>query len=169
MKFAIIWSVLFISVFAQNKLIPELKQFEPYLGKTYRGELSEEAGKSVDIGKYERILNGTAVRHTHSLNEGEYGGETIIYYNAENKRIEFYYFTTAGFFTNGYMIFEENKIVSFEKVTGNSNNITEVKALSEIMSDGSISVESMYLKEGKWIKGHSAIYRESPGAEIIFK
>ena len=159
------------SVFAQETLINALEPFRPFLGKTFRGELAESTPEKpvVDISKWERALNGQAVRNLHSLNDGEYGGETIIYYDKDKQSLMYYYFTTAGFYTHGTMTFEGDTVISHEFVEGNENGITEVKSTATILEDGSLHNKSMYLKNGEWVEGHEATYIEAPDAELIFK
>ena len=57
----------------------------------------------VDLALWERALNGKAVRVLHSINEGMYGGETLITWDAEKKTIVYHYFSTAGVQTRGTM------------------------------------------------------------------
>ena len=56
--------------------------FEIFLGKRFQGEFynSSKENPLVDIIHFERILNGEAIRITHSVNHGEYGG---VYYCME--------------------------------------------------------------------------------------
>ena len=166
-----VFFIMASSIFAQETLINALEPFRPFLGKTFRGELSESTPEKpvVDISKWERALNGQAVRNLHSLNNGEYGGETIIYYDKDKKSLIYYYFTTAGFYTHGTMKFEGDTVVSHEFVEGNENGITEAKSTAIILEDGSLYNKSMYLKNGEWIEGHEATYVEAPDAEVIFK
>ena len=165
--------ILFLSssVYAQEALINALEPFRPFLGKTFRGELAESTPEKpvMDISKWERALNGRAIRNLHSLNNGEYGGETIIYYDKDKKSLIYYYFTTAGFYTHGTMKFEGDTVISHEFVEGNENGITEVKSTATIMEDGKLHNKSMYFKNGEWIDGHEATYVEAPDAEVIFK
>ncbi len=156
---------------AAENLHPELEKFRPYINKTYRGEFDSSTAEHpiVDISKWERHLNGNAIRITHSLNDGEYGGETIIFWDKEQEKIRFYYFTTAGFYTKGEVTFDGQIFISKEEVSGSKEGITEVKAKAWIQKDGSMRTESQYLKHGKWVEGHSAVYREIFGAEPTFK
>ena len=45
------------------------------------------------------MLNGNGLRITHSVNNGEYGGESIIMWDEELGKFVSFYFTTAGFYT----------------------------------------------------------------------
>jgi hypothetical protein len=158
-------------LFAQNTLIEQLKPLEPFLGKTFKGELAESTPEKpvIDISGWERALNGKAVRNLHSINNGEYGGETMIYYDKDKDSIIYYYFTTAGFYTHGTMQFDGKTVTSHEFVEGNENGITEVKSIVTINDDGSLHNKSLYLKNGEWVQGHEATYVEAPDAEVIFK
>lgn len=169
--FALVVTLFAGSLFGQVELNEHLKTFEPYLNKTMKGELNPGDGGEVkyDISRFEAILNGQAIRAMHSVNDGDYGGETIIMWDKEKESLVFYYFTTAGFYTSGTLSVEENKYTAVEKVVGNENGITEVKSTSEIREDGTVKVESSYLKNGEWVKGHSVVYHESPESEIKFK
>lgn len=71
--------------------------------------------------------------------------------------------------THGTMSFNGNKIISRETVSGNENGITEVKSVGEVLPDGTMRSTSQYLQNGKWVEGHSATYKESPDAKVIFK
>ena len=46
-----------------------------------------------------------------------------------------WYFTTAGFYTQATLHFEDEKLISIEDVTGNENGITQVKAIIEFLPD----------------------------------
>ncbi len=154
-----------------NSLVEQLKFLEPMVGKTYRGEFAGSTPEKpiVDISRWERAINGQAVRILHSINNGEYGGETIMMWDAERKKIAYWYFTTAGFHTEGTMEVEGSRWTSTEKVTGSKNGITEVRATSEVSGDGKLVVRSQYLQKDTWIKGHEVTYSLSPDSKVVFK
>ena len=154
-----------------TELSEHLKVFQPLVGKTYRGVFADSTVEKpkFDVSRWERAINGQALRVLHSVNDGVYGGETIIMWDAKQERIAYWYFTTAGFQTQGTMEVSGTKWSSSEKVTGNEQGITEVKATSEITSDGKLSVRSQYLHDGKWEKGHEISYTEAPDAKVVFK
>lgn len=150
---------------------PQLEKFRPLLGKTWRGEFKNSTPEKpvVDISKWERALNGQAVRTLHSINQGEYGGETLIFWSEEKKSLVYHYFTTANFQTTGTMTFDGTKFTSLEKVSGQAGGITEVKAVGEVRADGSLLIKSEYFKSGEWTPGRETVYREDPKAEVVFK
>lgn len=156
---------------AEDRLHPQLEKFRPLLGKTWRGEFKNSTPEKpvVDISKWERALNGQAVRTLHSINQGEYGGETLIFWSEEKKSLVYHYFTTANFQTTGTMTFDGTKFTSLEKVSGQAGGITEVKAVGEVRADGSLLIKSEYFKNGEWTPGRETVYREDPKAEVVFK
>ncbi len=159
-------------VFAQDDLAEPLKPFKPYLGKTWKGKFANSTPEKPvhDVSRWERALNGQAVRVLHSVNDGEYGGESLIFWDAQKKSLVFYYFTTAGFFTTGTTTFENSKFVSHEYVKGAADNgVTEVKSSSEITADGKMISKAQYLRNGKWEAGHEVVYVEEPSAQVVFK
>jgi len=156
---------------APDSLIEQLLPFKPLLGKTWRGNIQEPGSQSpmIDVSHWERALNGQAIRILHAVNNGEYGGETIIVWDPQKKGLVFFYFTTAGFFTQGAMTVENGQFISHEYVTGNQNGITEVKASGEILPGGKMRSTAKFLKNGQWVDGHVIDYLEAPEAKVIFK
>ena len=154
-----------------NNLSENLKPFEPYINKTYKGEFATSTKENpiFDISYWERILNGMAIKITHSVNDGEYGGISIITWDAKKNSLVSSYFTTAGFTTNALMHFKDGKLISVEEVTGNENGIIKVKAIFEFLENGDLQNSSKYLMNGEWVDGHKIYYKEAHNAKIIFK
>jgi len=150
-----------------NNLSKNLKVFEPYIGKTYKGEFSKSTPEKTifDVQYWERILNGNGIKITHSVNDGE----SIIMWDLKSKSLQSWYFTTAGFYTEATVTFEDKKVVSIEKVTGNQNGITKIKSIVQLLPNGEMHSKAQYFQEGKWIDGHEIYYKEDPEAKIIFK
>ncbi len=161
----------FETVNAQEYLNPHLEPFRKLIGKTWKGDSKDPKTNKPfqDISKWERALNGQAIKIMHSVNNGEYGGETIIYWDTKTDSLIFYYFTTAGFYTHGTMQVSDNKFTSYEAVEGNENGITAVKSVAEILDDGRLHNKSMYYVKDHWEDGHEFYYKEDPEAEVIFK
>jgi hypothetical protein len=154
-----------------NSLNPNLEVFRPLLGKTWRAEFEGSTPQKpvVDVAKWERALNGEAVRVTHSINRGAYGGETLIHWDAVAKTIAYSYFTTSGFQTRGTFSVKEGRFTSHETVSGDKDGVTEVRSTGEINSDGRLVKKAEYLKASQWVPGHSATYLEDPKAEVVFR
>ena len=174
-----LFSILMLSscLFSKNEsddvkknLSEHLKPFENYIGKTFKGEFSNSTPEKpvYDISNWERALNGNAIRILHSVNNGEYGGESIIMWNAKKESLCSWYFTTAGFFTEATLYFEDDKLISIEDVTGNENGITQVKAVIDLLPNGQLVNSSEYLMNGNWVPGHKIQYTEDPDGKVIF-
>ncbi|MDQ9090391.1 hypothetical protein RC083_02150 [Pseudoalteromonas haloplanktis] len=151
------------------EIAKELAVFKPYLG-TWQADFKVEPGKPPiqDVSVWERALNGKAIRTSHSINEGVYGGESMIFWDSKEQSIVFYYFTTAGFYTKGTMnVLSPTKFVAYETVTGSKEGITKVRSTSEYKDDKFIVLTS-YLKKGEWTKPEERIYIRSE-KEVKFK
>jgi hypothetical protein len=166
-----ILTVVFAAGAATAGLDKHLEVFEPYIGKTLEGAFVNGATgeSSVDVQRWEATLGGKAIRVVHSLNEGEYGGETIIFWDNKENTVAFYYFTTADFYTHGTMTFELGVFTATEKVEGSADGITEVRSSSRMLEDGRVHLKSEFLKDGEWVPGHEIYYVEAPDAKVIFK
>ncbi len=163
--------LLTTNTFSQETLSEHFEPLKPFLGKTWKGIVAENENKEpvYDVSRWERILNGKAVRILHSVNEGDYGGETIIVWDKEKESLVFYYFTTASHYTQGTVKFDKGKMISHEKVTGIKDGVTEVEAASELNDDGTMKVTSRFKKQGEWSANRTVIYFEDQEAEVIFK
>ena len=154
-----------------NSLSEHLKLFEQFIGKTFKGEFSNSTKEKpvFDVSHWERVLNGMAIRIIHSVNDGEYGGESIITWNPEKNSLVSSYFTTAGFSTNAVLHFEDDKLISIEDVFNNENGITKVKAIIELLPNGNLRNSSKYFINDAWVDGHVINYKEDSKAKVIFK
>ena len=154
---------------AADTLAKELEPLQPFIGKTWKAHFKNSTPEKprIDVAKWERALNGQAVRILHSVNDGSYGGESIIMWNKKNQRIEYHYFTTAGFMTQGTMKVEGKKLITRETVIG--GEVTEVEATNELTADGKLRVTAQYFKDGKPAGGREMTYEEAPNAQVIFK
>ena len=86
---------------AQKMLSENLKPFQAFISKTFKGEFANSTPEKpvYDISRWERALNGNAIRIMHSVNNGEYGGESIVMWDTKKESLVSWYFTTAGFYT----------------------------------------------------------------------
>jgi hypothetical protein len=153
-----------------NDLTKALEPLRPFL-KTWKGHFKNSTPEkpNFDVQKWERALNGRGIRVLHSVNNGSYGGETIIFPNPKNAALEFYYFTTAGFSTRGTIEIEGTKVITLEEVSRNDDGITKVKATTELLADGNLRVVTQQFKNGAWQEGRDMTYQESPSAEVLFR
>ena len=101
--FYILTPILFLSGQTESKtfLSDHLMGLKPFIGNTYKGSFinSTKENPMIDVISFERTLNGRAVKVIHSVNNGEYGGETIVMWNPEKRSLQSWYFTSAGSLT----------------------------------------------------------------------
>jgi hypothetical protein len=154
-----------------GSLIEPLEPFRPLLDKTWRGEFKKSTPEKplFDTARWERALNGTAIRVLHSVNDGAYGGETLIQWNKEKKQIVYHYFTTAGFNTSGTMTITGTTFTSHEKVSGGAGGVTDVRAQSELRPDGKLLVKADYFKNDEKVSNREVLYQEDTKASVKFK
>jgi hypothetical protein len=153
------------------ELEPHLAALRPLVGKTWRGVFpsSKPDKPVVDVSRFEVALNGQAVRNLHSINDGEYGGETLMVWDKEKQAVVYYYFTTGGFYTTGTIHPEDGGFASHEVVKGEAGGVSEVRATFHVLADGRLHVRSEHLKQGKWVEGRDMHYVEAPDARVKFK
>ncbi len=155
----------------QDQLDEPLKPFAPLLGKTWKGEFKNSTSEKpvFDVTRWERALNGKAIRVMHSVNDGAYGGESLIMWDAKRNTVAYWYFTTAGFRTEGTMKHEDGQWIAHETVSGAAGGVTEVRSTTKILPDGRMHVKAEYLKDGTWGVGREVHYKEAPDAKVVFK
>lgn len=154
-----------------DTLDPQLEPLRPFLGKTWKGEFQDSTPEKpkADVARWERAMNGKAVRVLHSVNEGAYGGESIVIWDKEKQSLVSYYFTTAGFMTIGTITVKDGKVTTLEKVSGSPGGITEVRGTTTLPSDGKFHLKTEYLKDGAWTPGREMTYKEDAAAKVVFQ
>lgn len=151
-----------LSSMEDKTLVKELALFQPYLG-TWESEFppAKDGSKVVDVSLWQRALNGKALRTLHSINDGVYGGESLIFWDKKKQKLVFYYFTTADFMTSGEIeILSDNSFAAYEDVSGDSamsQGISKVKSVSTL-SKKQLTVETSYLKNGQWTEPKARVY-----------
>ena len=171
-----LWPIIALFSFASSAAEPalhaELEIFRPFLNSHWEGDLTEpgKEKKMIDRSIWSRALNGQAIKTVHSINDGEYGGETMIFWDQKQKKIAYYYFTTAGFYTHGTMTYNPStqSLEALENVENNAQGITQVRSHSVLDKSGKLEISSEYLQNGKWVKGHGALYKRVPHTEVKF-
>lgn len=149
----------------------ELAVFEPLLATPWRADLAQPGQRNkIDISLWQRALNGHAIKITHSVDNGSYGGETMLFYDKKQKSLVYYYFTTGGFYTHGTMQYDAKtgEFSALEAVENNADGITHVRSISRLRA-GTLTVTSEYKKNGQWQQGHSAVYHPAPGLVPTFR
>ena len=147
---------------AEKTFSPELQIFSKFIG-TWEStfEMMDGNPNVVDVAVWERALNGKAIRSLHSINDGMYGGEMIMTWDADLETLVFYYFTTANFYTKGTIeVVGDDSFIAYEDVNGSKDGITKVKSTSTI-KDEVITVVTSYLKNDIWTEPQTRAYRRS--------
>src|SRR5690349_2045516 len=100
MKPFLLYSALFLGIASlltadevrHDSFQKELEPFRPFLG-VWKGHFKRSTPERplVDIARWERALNGKAIRILHSVNDGSYGGESIVLWDEEKKSIVTHY------------------------------------------------------------------------------
>jgi hypothetical protein len=155
-------------VAAEPKLDEHLTVLAPYVGKTWKGEFKNSTKEKplFDVARWEVALKGKAVRITHSVNDGVYGGESLIVWDAKSQKLVSYYFTTAGFFTEGMIEINDGRLVHREVVHGQQPGVSEVESVNELR-DGRMYVKSRFLRNGEWVDAHEITYVEAAEAKVV--
>tara|TARA_Y100000813_G_C24104316_1_gene324580 strand:+ start:516 stop:974 length:459 start_codon:yes stop_codon:yes gene_type:complete len=143
-------------------LSEHLNGLKPFIGNTYKGNFinSTKENPMIDIISFERALNGNAVKVTHSVNNGEYGGETMVMWNSEKEGLQSWYFTSAGSLTIQNVQIKKDTFISIENVERNKNGITKVKTIIEVLHRNQIKKRTKYLMNNLWKDGSETIYNK---------
>ncbi|WP_428407042.1 hypothetical protein [Hyphococcus sp.] len=141
--------------------------FAKLAGRAWRGEgIGPNGQPVVDIAKYEMILGGRAFQSTHKLENGSYGGRTIIFFDEGAKRYIFHYFTTAGFHTTGEIVPTETGFTAVEQVQ-NHPEFAEVRS-EAFYGDKTIRVVSSHVThDGDASSGEELVYKEIPSKGVL--
>lgn len=145
----------------------ELEPMRPFLGITWRGDLTDPGSKHrrFDVVRYDRTLNGEVIRMLHSVNNGDLGGEMLIRYNEEAGRVEYHYFTSAGFLSTGTIRFRGLGFVAEDDV---KDGQVPMRTLRRIDGDRLVSSTQM-LRDGRWTKGTEQFYEPAPDEKIRYR
>ncbi len=146
---------------SSSRLSDHLIGFSSFIGKTYEGNFinSTKENPMVDVLSFERALNGSAIKIIHSVNDGEFGGETIIMWDSKVKSLRSWYFTSAGSLTLQDVEMKGEKFISIEDVSQNQNGITKVKTIIELMHGNKLQKRTKYLMDNLWMDGNDMIYK----------
>lgn len=175
MKTPLILVILILSTMATGAaadlaLDPNLEPLRRFLGG-WRGEFKNSTADNpvVDTQLWERALNGKAIRILHSINDGSYGGETFVTWDAGKNSVIYHYFSTAGFITVGTMKIDGNKMTCRESVKGAAGGTTDVEATFELVDEKTLVTKATYLKNGKEEGSREVTYKRTEGDRPAFK
>ncbi len=145
----------------------KLEQLRPFLAITWKGDLSDPGSKlrRFDVVRYDRTLNGEVIRMLHSINDGDLGGEMVIRYNEAAKRVEYHYFTSAGFLTTGSIRFNGRAFVAEDDEQAGQ---VPMRMERRIKGDRMISKTQMF-RDGGWTRGTEQFYVAAPEEKIRYR
>jgi hypothetical protein len=148
---------------SESTLNPHLEVLRPLVGKTWKGTFNDSKPEkpTIDVARWERALNGQAVRLLHSINQGMYGGETLFVWNQKTQQVEYFYFTTAGYMTTGTMTAKDGRIDTREKVEGDAGGVTEVRGTSEILPEVNSTLKRSISRTGSGCSGTRSPIRKT--------
>ena len=161
-------------VSAQTKSEPLLSdhliEMKPFIGNTYKGDFinSTKENPMFDVLSFERALNGNAIKVIHSVNNGEFVGETMVMWNPEKGGLQSWYFTSAGSLTIQNVQIRKNTFISIENVERNQNGITKVKTIMEVLNEDQIKKRTKYLMNNMWKDGSETVYNKINGLKPVF-
>lgn len=130
-------------------------------GHTFRGEPTGDNPVNVaDVQRWEWTDNGEALLIRHALEDGSYGGDTIVRPGEKDGRLAYVYDTNTGFSTEGtFSISDDGTWEAVEDVVGQSD-VTKVRSRGHRRADGALISSSDYFKDGEWVAGHGFVYKE---------
>lgn len=134
-----------------------------FAGNTYRGEPMGASSEAVaDIQEWSWIdEEEPSLLIRHALEDGSYGGDTIVKKNSETGALTYVYTTTADFVTNGtFNLLDSRRWEAVEEVEGHAE-ISKVRNNGTLQNDGAFISSSEYFKNGRWVSGHAFIYRQT--------
>jgi len=156
---------------SEEYLDPHLEGFKPLLGMTFKGVFKNSTPENplADVARWERALNGRAVRLLHSLNEGMYGGETIFRWDDEKKQVNYHYFTTASFMTVGTVEFKPAKFITHETVVGKAGDIVSIDGETTFTAEGGYVVKATSKTADGKTNVRETTYKRDLNSRIVFK
>ncbi|ESQ88211.1 hypothetical protein ABAC460_16245 [Asticcacaulis sp. AC460] len=142
---------------------------EAWAGKTWRGTGKGPAGGAPinDVQQWQWDLGGHAIRITHSVNNGAYAGESVLFPAEDGNGYVYTYVTTGGFYTTGVIHPDgPNAYVAEETVHG-VPGLGKLRARGEIGADGVYRTRSSMEKDGQWIEVGGFEYVEDATAKPV--
>lgn len=152
---------------ASAEPIDQLAPLKPFVGKTWQADLDPTDGEAIDIARWEWAMNGKAIRILHSVNNGAYGGETLIHFDAEANQIVYRYVTTAAFYTEGTITVTEDGFTAEATVIGLPG--THRTEATHRLVNGNMEVSTRIIKDSDAGSISKAIYVNTPDAVVVFR
>ena len=156
------------TVSASEPLV-EMKPLSPFIGTWTTVANPDTKNKFEDVAKWEWAFGGKVVRITHSVNQGSYSGESLIHWDAEQKKIIYRYVNNNSFYTDGTITpLADGSITVHEFVRGSASGPTETRPAYKI-ENGKMVTWAKFLTDGTWGKASHMTYKLTPDAQPIIK
>ncbi|GAA0643855.1 copper chaperone PCu(A)C [Brevundimonas lenta] len=140
--------------------------FAPMLGKTWRG-IGTGPERPEDIQRWEWAVGGHAIRVTHAVNGGVYGGETLIFRDKDSGEYIFHYFTSGGFHTTGTIRASAPGVFAIEEAVHGVENLEALRSSGTMGEDGVYRVRASVERNGAWVEAGGFDYREDSSATVV--
>lgn len=140
--------------------------FLPLVGKTWRGA-GTGAEPVEDIQRWDWAVGGHAVRVTHAVNGGVYGGETLIFKDKDTGQYIFHYFTSGGFHTTGVIKASAPGVFEIEEAVHGVDDLEALRSTGTMGADGVYRVRGRVEKDGQWVESGGFDYREDASATVV--
>ena len=122
----------------------------------------------VDVSRYEVALNGQAVRNLHSINDGAYGGETLIVWDKEKQASSTTTSRPAASTRRARCGRRTALSSSHEIGQGRRRRGERGEGGLPPAPDGRLHAKTQYLKQGEWVMPATCA-TSTPSATVEFK
>lgn len=139
--------------------------FLPLIGKTWRGRHATQEGVE-DVMRWDWAVGGHAVRITHAVNGGVYGGETLIFPDKDSGQLIFHYFTTGGFHTTGVIRPTGPGAMEIEETVHGADGVEMLKSRATLGPDGVYRTRALVERDGQWVEFGGFDYSQDAAARI---
>ncbi len=137
-----------------EELEEHLHFLEPLLGKEWVGGFVGPESPDIEIVlRFEKILDGHAVRYVREAIAADFSSLTQFYWNPGREEICFTSLNNKGIVEEGVVLATEGRIVLLGK-SHRPDGTIEFKTTLEIDPRGTLRDTFQRLKDGEWVQGH---------------
>ncbi|MBN8552215.1 MAG: copper chaperone PCu(A)C [Caulobacterales bacterium] len=138
----------------------------PLIGRTWRGT-SLGSNAVEDVVRWEWAVGGHAVWAVHSVNNGVYGGETLIFPDRDSGQLIFHYFTSGGFHTTGQMSVTPQGVIEILETVHGVDGLEQLRSTMTVANDGTYRTRSQVERDGAWVEFGGFDYRVDARATVV--
>ena len=137
----------------------------PLIGRAWRGS-SVGPNTVEDVVRWEWAVGGHAVRAVHSVDNGLYGGETLIFPDRDSGHLIFHYFTSGGFHTTGQMSVTPEGVIEINETVHGIEGLERLRSTMMIADDGTYRTRGQVERDGAWVEFGGFDYRLDSRATV---